>query len=118
MYKGIVSVHYYLLSLSLFPLSVSLSLLLLPSPLSLSPFLISAQFDATRKHLLELERSHNDLETVSAQRWVTISQLEQQLEDREMSGGLVDDLRDQIDGLEEQLARLQTQVEWSGHALI
>ena len=63
--------------------------------------------------MLELERSHGDLETVNAQRRVTISQLEQQLEDREMSTGLVDELREQIDELKEQLARLQAQVTYN-----
>ena len=98
-------------NLSLTPspsLSHSLSLSLsLSSSLSPPPH---TQFDATRKHMLELERSHSDLETVNAQRRVTISQLEQQLEDREMNSGLVNELREQIDSLEEQLARLQTQV--------
>ena len=83
------------------PPSLSLSLSLPPS---------STQYDATRKHMLELERSHGDLETANAQRRVTISQLEQRLEDREMDSGLVDELREQVDALEEQLARLQTQV--------
>ena len=68
------------------------------------------QYDTTRKHMLELERSHGDLETANAQRRVTISQLEQRLEDREMNSGLVDELREQVDALEEQLARVQTQV--------
>jgi polyhydroxyalkanoate synthesis regulator phasin len=60
--------------------------------------------------MLELEHCHGDLETANAQRRVTISQLEQRLEDREMNSGLVDELREQVDALEEQLARLQTQV--------
>ena len=41
---------------------------------------------------------------------MTISHLEQQLEDREMNSGVVDELREQIDGMEEQIARLQTEV--------
>ena len=82
----------------------------LPPSLSLSPSPFPTQYDATRKHMLELERSHGDLETANAQRRVTISQLEQRLEDREMDSGLVDELREQVDALEEQMARLQTQV--------
>ena len=47
---------------------------------------------------------------MNAERRVTISHLEQQLEDKAMTSDLVEELREQIDGLEEQLARLQTEV--------
>ena len=69
--------------------------LLLPS--------LSSQLDTTHERAVVAERSKGEVETMKGELQVRIAQLEQQLEEEGVKGGMVGELQ-------EQLARLQAEV--------
>lgn len=81
----------------------------LPS-LSSFPLSIPSQLDTTHERAVVAERSKGEAETMVVELQVRIAQLEQQLEEEGVKGGIVGELQEQVKVMEEQLARLQTEV--------
>ena len=71
---------------------------------------LEAQLATTQDTLLDLERSKMVAESTGSERLRQITQLQHRVEEHEVREGLVRELRERVQSLEEQLGRLQSEV--------
>ena len=71
---------------------------------------LEAQLATTQDTLLDLEHSQMVAESTGSERLAQITQLHHRLEEQEVREGLVRELRERVQSLEEQLGRLESEV--------
>ncbi len=71
---------------------------------------LEAQLASTQDQVLDLERSKGIIESASAERLSQLTQLQRRVEEGRVREGLVGELREQVNSLEQRLTRLQSEV--------
>lgn len=71
---------------------------------------LEAQLASTQDQVLDLERSKGIADAVGTERLAQISQLQRRVEEGKVREGLVSELREQVNSLEQRLTRLQNEV--------
>ncbi len=72
------------------------------------------QLESTHEQAVSAERGRAEAESAAAHRAAEVRRLEQALEEEGVREALVEELRRQVEGLEEQLGRLQAEVSACG----
>ncbi len=71
---------------------------------------LEAQLASAQDQLLALERSKGILDTATSEHLSEITRLQRLVEEARVRDGLVGELREQVDSLEQRLTRLQSKV--------
>jgi len=80
--------------------------------------MLEAQLATAQDTVLDLERSKEVSESTSSERLAQITQLQRRLDEQRVHEGLVRELRERVQTLEEQLTRLRSEVGWGEQLLI